>query len=133
MAIFFSHGREPWVPKDEFPKETLPPDKTPLAEALRVNDLPYCTWDLTLQEYELALRRKEVLAELKQQFEIEGTLFIYENRMGDAEGISQAIDEGLHARYLYHVQLAKANWENMAGGPTQAPPENILTRNRQER
>jgi cyclopropane fatty-acyl-phospholipid synthase-like methyltransferase len=109
MAIFFSHGREPWVPKGEFPKETLPPDKTPLAEALRKNDLTYCTWDLTLQEYELAQRRKEVLTELKQRFEIEGTQFIYENRMGDAEGISQAIDEGLHARYLYHVQLAKAN------------------------
>ncbi len=109
MAIFFSHGREPWVPKDEFPKETLPPDKTPLAEALRANDLTFHTWDLTLQEYELAQRRKEVLAELKPQFEIEGTLFIYENRMGDAEGISQAIEEGLHARYLYHVQLAKPN------------------------
>ena len=109
MAIFFSHGREPWVPKDEFPKETLPPDKTPLADALKANDLTFQTWDLTLQEYELAQRRKEVLAELKPQFEIEGTLFIYENRMGDADGISQAIEKGLHARYLYHVQLAKPN------------------------
>ena len=107
MAILFSHGREPWVPKDEFPKETLPPDKTPLAEALRANDLTFRTWDLTLQEYELAQRRKEVLTELKPQFEIEGTLFIYENRMGDAEGISQAIEQGLHARYLYHVQLTR--------------------------
>jgi ubiquinone/menaquinone biosynthesis C-methylase UbiE len=109
MAIFFSHGREPWVPKDQFPKETLPPDKTPLAGALTANDLTFRTWDLTLQEYELAQRRKEVLAELKPQFEFEGALFIYENRMGDAEGISQAIEEGMHARYLYHVQLAKPN------------------------
>ena len=109
MAIFYSHGREPWVPVDQFAKETLPSDKTPLAEALRANDLTFRTWDLTLQEYELAQRRKEVLAELKPQFEIEGTLFIYENRMGDADGISQAIEEGLHARYLYHVQLTKPN------------------------
>jgi SAM-dependent methyltransferase len=109
MAIFFSHGREPWVPKDEFPKETLPPDKTPLAEALRANGLIFRTWDLTHQEYELAQRRKDILAELKPQFETEGTLFIYENRMGDAEGISQAIEEGLHARYLYHIQLTKPN------------------------
>jgi ubiquinone/menaquinone biosynthesis C-methylase UbiE len=109
MAIFFSHGREPWVPIDEFKKETIPPDKTPLAVALRANDLTFRTWDLTRQEYELAQRRKEVLAELKPQFESEGTLFIYENRMGDAEGISQAIGEGLHARYLYHVDLAKPN------------------------
>lgn len=109
MALFFSHGREPWVPKGQFPKEILPPDKTPLAEALRANNLTFRTWDLTLQEYELAQRRKEVLAELKPQFEIEGTLFIYENRMGDAEGISQAIEEGQHVRYLYHAQPAKPN------------------------
>jgi cyclopropane fatty-acyl-phospholipid synthase-like methyltransferase len=113
MAIFFSHGREPWVPKDEFPKETLPPNQTPLAAALRANALPFQTWDLTSQEYELAVRRKTVLAELKPQFESEGTLFIYANRMGDAEGICQAIDEGLHARYLYHVQPGGA------GGKTQ--------------
>ena len=105
LAIFYSHGREPWVPKDEFPKETLPPDKTPLAAALKVNGLTFRTWDLTQQDYQLAQRRKEVLAELKPQFEAEGTLFIYENRRGDAEGICQAIEDGLHARYLY---LAKS-------------------------
>lgn len=106
MAILYSHGREPWVPKDEFPADTLPPDKTPLAEALRANDLPFRTWDLTRQDYALAQRRKQVLTELKPQFESEGLLFIYENRMGDAEGISQAVEEGLHARYLYHVPPA---------------------------
>jgi cyclopropane fatty-acyl-phospholipid synthase-like methyltransferase len=107
MAIFFSHGREPWIPKDEFPKEKLPPDKTPLAGALRANDLTFRTWDLTRQDYALAQRRKEVLIELEPQFEADGALFIYENRLGDAKGICQAVEDGLHARYLYHVQLAK--------------------------
>jgi cyclopropane fatty-acyl-phospholipid synthase-like methyltransferase len=107
MAIFFSYGREPWVPKDEFPKDKLPPDKTPLAEALTANDLTFRTWDLTRQDYQLAQRRKEVLTELKPEFEAEGILFIYENRLGEAEGICQAIEDGLHARYLYHVHLAK--------------------------
>jgi SAM-dependent methyltransferase len=106
LAIFFSYGREPWVPKDEFPKETLPPDKTPLAEALKMNDLPFRTWDLTRQDYRLAQRRKAILAELKPQFEAEGILFIYENRWGEAAGICQAIEDGLHARYFYHVRLA---------------------------
>lgn len=101
MAIFYSHGREPWVPVEEFPVETLAPEKTPLAEALEANGLSFRTWDLTAQEYELALRRKEVLAELKPQFEAEGNLFIYENRNGDADGFSSAIEAGLHARYLY--------------------------------
>jgi cyclopropane fatty-acyl-phospholipid synthase-like methyltransferase len=118
MALFFSHGREPWVPKDEFSKDTLPPDKTPLAEALRANDLTYRAWDLTRQDYQLARRRAEVLAELKPQFESEGTLFIYENRLGDAQGIRQAIEDGLHARYLYHAQFVSWSQGAMIGCPT---------------
>lgn len=105
MAILFSHGREPWAPKEQFLQETTLPDKTPLAVALKANGLAYRTWDLTRQDYELALQRKRVLSELKPQFEAEGALFIYENRTGDANGISQAIEDGLHARYLYHVEL----------------------------
>ncbi len=101
MAIFFSYGREPWVPVEEFPAEKLPPGKTPLAEALDANDMSFRSWDLTEQEYRLALLRKEVLAELKPRFEAEGNLFIYENRSGDAHGFSEAIEAGLHARYLY--------------------------------
>jgi cyclopropane fatty-acyl-phospholipid synthase-like methyltransferase len=106
MAILYSYGREPWVPADKFPEASLPPDQTPLAEALKANALPFRTWDLTNQDYALARRRQTVLAELKPQFEAEGIMFILENRLGDAKGICQAIEEGLHARYLYHVQLA---------------------------
>ncbi len=105
MAILYSHGWEPWNAKEDFPAETLPPDKTPLAQALQANSLAFQTWDLTRQDYDLAQHRKEVLTELKPQFEAEGTLFIYENRIGDAIGISQAIEEGLHARYLYRAIL----------------------------
>jgi cyclopropane fatty-acyl-phospholipid synthase-like methyltransferase len=104
MAFLYSHGREPWVPKEEFLIETLLPDKTPLAEALKANDLKYITVVLTDQDYELAQKRKGVLIELKPQFEAENAMFILEHRLGDAEGISQAIEEGLHARYLYQVK-----------------------------
>lgn len=107
MAILYSYGREPWIPEEAFPKEKLLADKTPLAEALQANGLVFQTWELTRQDYELAQRRKEVLTELKSQFEAEGAMFIYDNRMGDAQGISQAIEDGLHARYLYHIQLAE--------------------------
>jgi cyclopropane fatty-acyl-phospholipid synthase-like methyltransferase len=101
LAFLYSHGREPWIPVDQFDAETIQPDKTPLAEALLVNNLCYRTWNLTQQDYALAQRRKAVLLDLKPVFEKEGNLFIYENRMGDAEGIMQAIEVGLHARYLY--------------------------------
>lgn len=105
MAFLYSYGREPWVPADEFPKHKLAPENTPLAEALCANGLTFSTRDLTPQDYHLAQLRKSVLAELKPQLEAEGILFIYDNRQGDAEGVIQAIDAGLHARYLYHIQL----------------------------
>jgi cyclopropane fatty-acyl-phospholipid synthase-like methyltransferase len=103
MAFLYAHGREPWVPVEEFRKDSIQADKTPLADALRANGMDFRTWDLTRQDYELALRRRQVLLDLKPQFEAEGALFIFENRMGDAEGIRQAVEEGLHGRYLYIV------------------------------
>ena len=108
MAFLYSYGREPWVPKEQFPRDALPPEKTPLAKALTAHDLSFRTWDLTRQEYLLAQRRKEVLEQLRPQFEAEDALFIYDNRMGDAKGVSQAVEEGLHARYLYLAQPAAA-------------------------
>ena len=92
------------MPKDQFRAETLPPDKTPLGEALKANDLRFRTFDLTEQDYRLAQLRKQVLAELKPRFEAEGILFIWENRWGDANGVSQAIEAGLHKRYLYQAR-----------------------------
>jgi SAM-dependent methyltransferase len=106
MAIYFAHGRV-GVPKDEFPAETLQPDRTPLADALKANGLSFQTWDYTQDDYRLAQQRIQVLTDLRPQFEAEDILFIYENRMGDSRGISQFIEEGMHARYLYHVRLPK--------------------------
>jgi ubiquinone/menaquinone biosynthesis C-methylase UbiE len=111
MAFLYSQGREPWVPVEEFQKESILPDQTPLAKALQENNLAYQTWDLTSQDYALAQLRKVILLELKPQFESEGNLFIYENRLGDADGISQAIEEGLHARYLYLAHAIEPVWK----------------------
>jgi cyclopropane fatty-acyl-phospholipid synthase-like methyltransferase len=108
MLIFFAHGREPWVPKEEFAAASILPDRTPLAEALKANGLNFQASDFTPDDYRIAQRRKQVLAELQPRFAAEDVLFIYENRMGDAQGISQAIEEGLHARYLYHIRLPGA-------------------------
>lgn len=101
IGLLYSYGWEPWVPKGQFPAERLPPEMTPLADALGACGLRFQTWNLTDEEYALAVRRRAVLEELHEQFAAEGNLFIYEQRMGDAEGIRRAIEEGLHARYLY--------------------------------
>ena len=109
MAFLYSQGREPWVPVEQFPRESIRPRRTPLAKALKANGLSFRTWNLTQKDYDLAQKRKAVLAELKSRFEAEGNLFIYENRLGDANGVSQAIEEGLHARYLYRAFIRGLN------------------------
>jgi len=109
MAIFYSYGREPSIPKAEFPVDKLPALNTPLADALTANNLAFRSWDLTRQDYDFARRRREILEDLKPQFEAEGIMFIYENRLGECKGICRAVEDGLHARYLYHVQLGRSD------------------------
>ena len=101
LAFLYSHGREPWVPIDEFDTATLPAGHTPLAQALTANGFSFTHIDFSADDLRLAIRRQEVLADLRNQFEAEGNLFIYENRLGDAAGIRQACEEGLQRRYLY--------------------------------
>lgn len=101
LAFYYGHGREPWVPIEEFDAATLAPDCTPLAQALIANGIPFETIEFTEADYRLAKRRQAVLTELRPMFEAEGTLFIYENRMGDAMGMADAMERGLHRRYLY--------------------------------
>ncbi len=105
VGLLYAYGREPWVPKENFPAENLAPERTPLAAALSANGLRFTTQDFTQQDYALAVQRKAVLDELRPQFEAEDIMFIWENRYGDALGVRQAIDEGLHARYLYSATL----------------------------
>jgi ubiquinone/menaquinone biosynthesis C-methylase UbiE len=105
LAILYSYGWEPWQPKADFDANTLPSNCTPLAIALTANGLTFCTQDFTEDDNRLAQLRKQVLGRLYPRFESEGNLFIYENRMGESNGVSQAIAEGLHRRYLYHVRL----------------------------
>jgi SAM-dependent methyltransferase len=101
LAFLYSHGREPWVPLEEFDASTLPATRTPLAEALSANGFEFTAIDFSARDLQLALRRQQVLAELRDQFAAEDNLFIYENRLGDANGIHQACEEGLQRRYLY--------------------------------
>lgn len=106
MLIYYAHGREPWVPKEEFRAGSILPDGTPLAQALQANGLHYAARNFTADDDRLARLRIAVLAELRPRFEAEGLMFIWESRNGDAHGIRQAIEDGLHARYLYHVRLS---------------------------
>jgi ubiquinone/menaquinone biosynthesis C-methylase UbiE len=119
MGILYSHGANPQVPIAVFPRETLPPDKTPLAQALQQHQLAYQTWDLTREDYQHAQRKKAIADELRPQFEAEGNLFLYENRLGEAEGVMAAIEAGAHRRYLYRccrLLLSSGSQERLQSG-----------------
>jgi SAM-dependent methyltransferase len=100
MVFLYSYGWEPTAPPEEFDAETLAPERTPLAEALRPNGLGIRTQDLTAADCRLARSRRRILEELEPQFRAEGLDFVYENRMGEARGIATGCDLDLHRRYL---------------------------------
>ena len=103
MALFYAHGWVPWEPLDAFPRDSIRPDRTPLALALQAHGLAYQAWDYTQADYAHAQRKQRIAEDLRDAFEAEGNLFLYENHHGEALGVQRAIEAGAHARYLYHV------------------------------
>lgn len=103
LFFFYSYGWEPGMAVEGFPRETLQPDKTPLAVALQANQLCFATKDFTTNDCKLARQRKATLEALKPLFVAERIQFIYENRMGECNGIGQGCALGLHRRYLYRA------------------------------
>lgn len=103
LAFFYSYGWGPWLARADFAIDTLMPDRTPLAVALQSNGLTFTAQDFTQQDYQLAVRRKALLAAQEPDFAAEGLLFLYNNRLAECNGIMQAHELGLHRRYLYHA------------------------------
>ncbi len=103
LVIFYSYGASPEYPKESFDTATLAPDKNPLGRALTMNGLQFRTWDFTTADYVLAQRKHEVLETLRDSFKAEGNSFLYENRIGESEGILEAARSGMHSRFLYLV------------------------------
>ena len=97
LATFYSYGLTAEVEVDR----TLESEWTPLALTLAECGFEFYSRDFTEADYRLMQLRITVLAELEPEFQSEGNLFIYENRIGEAKGISRAIESGRHRRYLY--------------------------------
>lgn len=108
MGLVYSCGADPGTPIEVFPREILPPDCTPPGVALRALGLPYTVQDVTGDDYRHALLKRQLLEELRPDFEAEGTLWLMENRLGEAQGVAAAFEAGAHARYIYHVRLPGA-------------------------
>jgi cyclopropane fatty-acyl-phospholipid synthase-like methyltransferase len=101
MGIFYDQSWQPWTPLEDFPIESIHPDRTELADVLRDLDIPYRTWDYTAADLDHARRKKEIALALREQFAQEGNEFLYENHLAEAEGVMKAFAAGAHARYLY--------------------------------
>lgn len=108
LLTFYSIGPallETW----DFPREVLQPVETPFAQALDRHGFLFDCHDLTSRDYQLARKRRAFLQQHADEFRQEGITFIYENRMGDSEGIIKAIEAGLHRRFLYCSRMPSGN------------------------
>lgn len=101
LAAYYGYGAEPGVPAEAVPRETLAAGRTPLAEALAAAGFSFRAWDVTLEDYEHAQRKKQVLDAVRAGMEAEGNLFL--DRQGEANGVMAAFEAGVHARYLYRA------------------------------
>jgi len=106
LCAFFSCCPGPSDPIENYSKDSLAPDKTPLGIALDRQGLRFQTWDFSQADYEHALRKKQIAEELKSEFEAEGILFLYDKHLAEAKDGAAAFEKGLHARYLYHVKIS---------------------------
>jgi len=107
LCAFFSRWPGPSDSIENFSKDSLPADKTPLGIALGRQGLSFQTWDYSQADYAHALRKKQIAEELKSEFEAEGNLFLYENHIAEANDVAAAFEKGLHARYLYFAKGAQ--------------------------
>ena len=98
-----------------FRRSVLEAAQTPLGEVLLKKGFAFQHHDLTLQDYELAKRRRAFLAGHKEEFAAAGLGFIYENRMDDSKGIIEAVEAGLHRRYLYRARTIQPTLEKGDG------------------
>jgi len=86
------------------PIANLEPEQTPLAKALLECELNFKTWDFTNNERNVFEKVLRVAEELKQEYEAEEKLYLYEMAIADAKPMLDAVKNGGRRRYLYHIR-----------------------------
>jgi ubiquinone/menaquinone biosynthesis C-methylase UbiE len=100
MGLFYTQVISP----DES-KEILLADNTRLANALQKLKLTYQTWDYTDDERQHWKRGLEIAEALKDDFEAEGNIELYDSRIRESSKLLEAVNEDRISRYLYHVKI----------------------------
>jgi len=89
---------------DDQPEDDLAPGYTPLAKILQECGLSFQNWDFTQDEREIWEKILRVSEELKNEYEAEGHLEIYESNVSEAKYLLEFSRAGRSSRYLYHVR-----------------------------
>src|SRR5262249_25122468 len=101
MGLFFSE----MVMAIDGSREQLAADKTRLALALKANDLAYTSCDFTESNLAFWQRSQKVVAEMKPEFEAEGTKDLCEGRIVEGDSVLALATDGRMSRYLYHARI----------------------------
>jgi len=104
LAALYTHGTDPQVPIAIFPRETLPADCTPVADAFRRHGMSYQAWDVSDDDARHARLKLQVLQDLREVFAQEDSMFLFENRLGETKGVLEAIEADCLRRYLFLAQ-----------------------------
>ena len=105
LAAFWSESCNPGMDLETFDRERVRPEKTELAQELQKLGLAYQVLDFTAADFDHARRKEQIAERLRPQFESEGNLFLYENHIGEAQGVQRACNAGAHGRYLYIAKV----------------------------
>lgn len=96
MGLFYTHITDA-------PGGCLGPADTKLAAALRANHVDFKTHDLSESDRQFWQRSKKTAEELRADFEAEGNNDL--TRLGEADAVLDMMQQGRHARYLYHSRV----------------------------
>ena len=102
MGLFtFQYG------SDGDPPESLLPENTNLAQALKPFPIDYRTWDFTQKEIDVRRKQVQIATDLKEAYRLEGNLDLCEDRIEECEIDLPRLEGGTKRRYLFHVRLRK--------------------------
>ncbi|MHA2224174.1 MAG: class I SAM-dependent methyltransferase [Candidatus Hodarchaeales archaeon] len=98
LGIFFAQ-----IIESKEQQNVLEPNQTKMAEALKINNLPFTVIDFTQNARDIWEREIIIGKDLRDMFEKEGNLDLCEERIADGKRCVNRIDNHLQKRYYYHV------------------------------
>lgn len=99
LAAFYGEFRF----SDEEPLDKMAPDQSDLAKAFHALGIRYEAYDVTRSHYEHMKLKRQVVSQMRQEFEAEGTMMLYEQAYRESIDSTMSYDRfrEFSTRYLY--------------------------------